>query len=93
MECSEPVEKKSGQSNNFEWVTALLNMYINGKNEFFWPFNNHFAVHELEWFQLIHNSLDLFLKIIVLKVGKNTRIILLRVQGTEYCVLWVFFRI
>ena len=32
LECSEPVEKKSGQSNNFKWVTALWNMYINGQN-------------------------------------------------------------
>ena len=35
MECSEPVEKKLVNRTIFEWVTALWNMYINGKKCFF----------------------------------------------------------
>ena len=34
LECSEPVEKNLVNRTIFEWVTALWNMYINGKTHF-----------------------------------------------------------
>ena len=46
MESPEPVEKKSGQLNNFDWVTALWNMYINGNflSDYFWLNNIGFWI-------------------------------------------------